>query len=60
MVLNERVLQLLDKEDKNLLGAVVLGETGSQPLLTLGSQEKRGESSRQAVDRSSQGDGGSS
>jgi hypothetical protein len=38
MVLKERVLQLVDKEDENVLDAVVLGETGSQPLLTLGSQ----------------------
>jgi hypothetical protein len=60
MVLKERVLQLVDKEDENLLDVVVLGETGSQPLLTLESQEERGESSRQAADRSSQGEGGSS
>jgi hypothetical protein len=45
---------LVEKEERNLLDTIVYGEVSSQPLLTLGSQEERGEGSGQAAHESSQ------
>jgi hypothetical protein len=59
-VLKKRVLQLVEKEEGNLLDTVVYGEVSSQLLLTLGSQGKRGEGSGQVAHGSSQLEEGSS
>jgi hypothetical protein len=60
MVLKERVMQLVEKEEENLLDTIVYGKVSSQPLLTLGSQGERGKGSEKAAHGSSKLGEGSS